>query len=138
MIPIDTRKRKQFYRCENARKINNKIKKLKECNMIEEGMISDTYHTFDSLYYQRCVLFAVICNQNKENAWKSKKHEDGTMFENYFIVGIGTPNGMYTYHYEMKYWDYFNVKELKNAPKWDGHTEQDVTRLLSLDTNKGE
>ena len=63
MIPIDTRKRRQFYRCENARKINNKIKKLKECNMIEEGMISDTYHTFDSLYYQRCILFAVICNQ---------------------------------------------------------------------------
>lgn len=138
MKPIDDRKRMQYYRSENARKINLKIKKLKDKNLLEEGMISDTYHTFNSLYFQRCILFATICNQNKNIAWKSKKHEDGSMFENYFIVGIDTPKGTYTYHYNMQYWDYFEVKELKNAPKWDGHTDENVTRLLSLGQLEGK
>lgn len=132
MKPIDERKRIQAYRSENARKINIKIAKLKAKNLIEEEMISDTFHTFEELYMQRCILFATICNQNKENSWKSKKHDDGTMYDNYFIVGIDTPKGSYTYHYHMQYWEYFDVKELKKAPKWDGHTAEDVTRLLSL------
>lgn len=94
--------------------------------------ISDGYHSFKQLYFQRMMLFSVICNIFKDSAWKSKLHEDETMFDDYFIVGITTPEGDYTYHCELKYWNNFNVKELKNAPKWDGHTEEDVTRLLSL------
>ena len=132
MKPIDTRKMLQAIKSDNARKINKKIQKLKDKDLIYEEMISDTYHTFDSLYFQRCILFATICNQNKEISWKSKKHEDGSMFKNYFIVGIDTPKGTYTYHYHMQYWEYFKIRELKNAPKWDGHTDADVTRLLSL------
>ena len=113
--------------------INELILRLKEKNMIETDLISDGYHTFDNLYYQRCILFAFICNQNKNIAWKSKKHDDGSMYDNYFIVGIDTPKGSYTYHYHMQYWDYFKIKELKKAPKWDGHTEVDVVdRLFSL------
>lgn len=55
------------------------------------------------------------------------------MFNNYFIVGIDTAEGQATYHYEMKYWDLFNVTELAKAPKWDGHTpEQSINRILSL------
>jgi len=132
--PIDDeRKELEYIKSENARKINNKIYKLKSKDLIYEGMLSDTYHTFDSLYFQRMILFAVICNQNKNISWKSKKHEDGTMYDNYFIVGINTPKGTYTYHYHMQYWDYFKVKELKNAPKWDGHTDKNVIRLLSLE-----
>ena len=132
MKVFDERKKLQFYRAENARKINTKIKKLKDKDLINEEMISDTYHTFEDLYFQRCILFATICNQNKDKSWKSKKHKNGTMFENYFIVGIDTPKGSYTYHYHMQYWDYFNVKELENAPDWDGHTSKDVIRLLTL------
>ena len=135
MKPCDLRKRIQAYRCENARKINKKIQELKSDNLIEEGMISDTFHTFDELYFQRCILFATICNQNKEKSWKSKKHNDGTMYDNYFIVGIDTPEGSYTYHYHMSFWDYFDVKELGYAPEWDGHTADHVTRLLSLGGN---
>lgn len=113
--------------------INELIKNLDKSNLIYTDLISDGYHTFESLYYQRCVLFAFICNQNKTLAWKSKKHSDGTMYDNYFIVGINTPNGQYTYHYDLKYWYYFNVKELENAPEWDGHTEYDCfDRLFSL------
>lgn len=97
-----------------------------------DGNTSDGYHTFNELYHHRMVLFSVICNQNKEKAWKSKLHDDGTMYENYFIVGIKTEEGQYTYHYHLDYWDLFNVKELEKAPAWDGHKPEDITRLLTL------
>ncbi|MZQ97178.1 MAG: hypothetical protein GT601_05845 [Acidaminobacter sp.] len=97
------------------------------------GDVSDGYHTFNELYYHRAVLFSVICNQNKEKAWKSRSHDDGTMFENMFIVGIETPEGSYTYHYDVNpYWKMFDVKELEFAPKWDGHKPSDIGRLNSL------
>ncbi len=132
MKPTDERKRLEYIKSKNARKINNIIQKLKYKNLIYEDMISDTYHTFDDLYFQRCILFATICNQNKDISWKSKKHNDNTMYDNYFIVGIKTPKGDYTYHYHMQFWDYFDIKEIDKAPIWDGHTDKDVTRLLSL------
>lgn len=113
--------------------VNELILRLKEKDLIETDLISDGYHTFDGLYFQRCILFAFICNQNKEISWKSKKHSDGSMYENYFIVGIDTPKGSYTYHYHIDFWNYFKVKELDNAPEWDGHTEEDIVeRLFSL------
>lgn len=97
------------------------------------GSTSDGYHTFDELYHHRMILFAVICRQNKKLSWRSKLHDDGTMYDNYFIVGVETPEGSYTYHYHMENWDHFDgVKELPNAPKWDGHQPKDVTRLMSL------
>lgn len=94
--------------------------------------ISDGYHTFAELYYHRMVLFAVICNHNKNKAWKSWKHSDGTMFEDYFIVGIETPKGQYSYHYHKDFWDLFSVREMVSAPEWDGHQPDDITRLFSL------
>jgi hypothetical protein len=97
-----------------------------------KGEISDGYHTFNELYYHRMILFSVICKAHKRRAWKSWKHDDGTMYDNYFIVGIQTEEGQYTYHYHKDYWDMFNVQELKIAPKWDGHQPKDITRLLSL------
>lgn len=106
----------------------------KIANIDDIGELSDGFHTFDSLYYQRAILFATIVNTYKELAWKSKKHEDGQFCfgGGWFIVGIDTPNGFYTYHYEMEYWDLFDCKELPRAKHWDGHTDKDVTRLLSL------
>ena len=103
-----------------------------EFDVKSKGQISDGSHTFDELYYHRMILFSIICNTNKERAWKSWKHSNGTMYENYFIVGITTDQGDYSYHYHKDYWDRFDVKELKYAPKWDGHKPSDVTRLLSL------
>lgn len=90
------------------------------------GDLSDGYHTFNELYHHRAVLFAVICNANKEMAWKSKKHYDGTMYDGMFIVGINTPNGTATYHYNVKpYWELYRVRELENAPQWNGNTPTD-------------
>ena len=98
------------------------------------GELSDGYHTFDSLYRQRLYLFAALVKAYKDKAWKSKRHSAGELcFEGgWFIVGIDTPEGSYTYHYELKDWDLFECKELELAPEWDGHTDKDVTRLLSL------
>lgn len=103
-----------------------------------KGGISDGSHTFDELYFHRMVLFSVICNNNQSLAWKSWKHHDGTMFDDYFIVGIDTPDGQFTYHYHKNYWDIFDVRECDFAPEWDGHTAKDITRLFSLYPNRGE
>ena len=98
------------------------------------GELSDGYHTFNALYRQRMVLFAALVKQNRARAWKSFRHEDGEFCfgGGWFIVGIDTPEGSYTYHYENKDFDLFDCVELPVAPHWDGHTEADVTRLLSL------
>ena len=98
------------------------------------GEMSDGYHTFNGLYYQRMVLFATLVKAHKDKAWKSWRHEDGELCfgGGWFIVGIDTPEGSYTYHYEEKDWNRFECEELPVAKHWDGHTEEDVTRLLSL------
>lgn len=102
-------------------------------NIVNPSRLTDGYHSFQELYVHRMELFKVICHQNKSHAWKSKLHDDGTMYPNYFIVGINTPEGSFTYHYKMEFWDSFNVAELDRAPEWDGHTSADITRLHSLD-----
>ena len=98
------------------------------------GDLSDGFHTFNQLYYQRMMLFATIVKQNRGRAWKSLRHEDGELCfgGGWFIVGIDTPEGSYTYHYEDNYYSLFDCVELECAKHWDGHTEKDVTRLLSL------
>lgn len=98
------------------------------------GEMSDGYHTFNGLYYQRMVLFAALVKAYKDKAWKSHRHEDGELCfgGGWFIVGIDTPKGSYTYHYDDTVWDFFDCEELPTAKHWDGHTEEDVTRLLSL------
>lgn len=96
--------------------------------------LSDGFHTFNQLYYQRMVLFSILVKQFKDKSWKSYKHEDGEecFGGDYFIVGIDTPEGPYTYHYKTEYWDWFDCEELPVSKHWDGHIEEDVTRLLSL------
>ena len=98
------------------------------------GELSDGYHTFNGLYYQRMMLFAVLVKTYKDYSWKSRRHSDGEpcFGGGWFIVGIDTPQGSYTYHYEDKYFDLFDCVELSKGKEWDGHTEVDVTRLLSL------
>ncbi len=98
------------------------------------GETSDGYHTFNDLYHHRAVLFSVIVRDHRELAWKSKAHHDGTMYDGMFIVGIETPEGQATYHYDIDpYWDVFDCKELDRAPKWDGHTPDDaIWRIATL------
>ena len=96
---------------------------------------TDGYHTFNELYHHRAVLFSVICNDRPNLAWKSKLHHDGTMFDDHtFIVGIDTPSGKASYHYDIDpYWDMFHVPVLERAPEWDGYTPvQSIERIGSL------
>lgn len=112
--------------------INERIQGHKRDGMSVKG-VSDGWHTFEELYYHRMVLFSIICNQNKDVAWKSKQHHDGTMFDDEsFICGVETPEGQYTYHYKLEHWDKFDVQELEYAPEFDGHQPKDITRLYSL------
>lgn len=100
------------------------------------GELSDGFHTFNGLYEQRLILFAALVKAYKDRAWKSYRHEDGEYCfgGGWFIVGIDTPEGRYTYHYENKYWDMFDCIDLPRAKHWDGHTEADAeTRLMSLE-----
>lgn len=99
------------------------------------GDVSDGFHTFNGLYKQRMILFAALVKAHKNKAWKSYRHEDGEFCfgGGWFIVGIDTPAGSYTYHYENKYWDMFDCVDLPRGKHWDGHTEADAeARLLSL------
>ena len=115
-------------------------KRIFRSRLFDQGKVSDGYHTFDELYHHRAILFSVICNEHPDLAWKSKQHHagGGPMYKGMFIVGIETPNGQATYHYDIDpYWNLFHVKELECAPEWDGHTpEQAITRIASI--SKGE
>lgn len=114
----------------------NLIKDLKQC--LEDGggigTFSDGFHTFDELYHHRAVLTAVAFNAHKDIAWKSKKHHDpdDEMYDGMFVVGMDTPFGQVTYHYDIEpYWDMFHVEELECAPEWDGHTSAEAAERLS-------
>lgn len=98
------------------------------------GDTSDGYHTFNELYHHRAVLFSVIVRDHPDMAWKSKMHHDGTMYDGMFIVGLDTPQGQATYHYDVDpYWDMFECRELDRAPEWDGHTPDDaIARIATI------
>lgn len=104
--------------------------------------ITDGYHTMDELYEHRTILFSIIYNTlGNLRAWKTKEHhpmDDTPMYEGYFLAGIHTDEGDYSYHCEMKYWDLFHGVTLEHAPVFDGHKPSDITRLFSLYENGGK
>jgi hypothetical protein len=101
---------------------------------LEKGEVSDGYHTFNELYEHRHALFALNIAVTPEISWKSLKHDDGTMFDGWFIAGMDLPTGMITYHIPIRLWELFGGKELTNAPKWDGHTSNDVIERIKAVT----
>lgn len=117
----------------------------------EKELVSDWYHTFKELYAHRVALFVALCNMTircndwhnddseresakipeREYPWKSKLHADGTMFDWWFIAGIGTEKWKtLTYHLPMSEWNNLDSIEVWHAPEWDWHTSDDVLRLL--------
>ena len=61
----------------------------------------------------------MIVRDHREIAWKSMLHHDGTMYDGMFIVGVETPDGQATYHYDVDpYWALFDCAELERAPEW--------------------
>ncbi len=119
--------------------INNEIKSSK----IDTNLISDGYHTFGELYQHRIELFIALCrelsknpeyqNGQKSEIWRSTKHSDGSVWDNWFIMGIGKESGeQITYHLSMEYWEKTNFAQtLELAPTFDGHTPDDVLLRIS-------
>lgn len=102
------------------------------CNVED---LSDGFHSFKDLYKQRLYLSAALVNAYPEKSWKSWLDENGEPWFNgdgWFLVCIETPAGPYSYHYEEKDWALFKCKELERAKPYDGHTSDDVPRLMSL------
>lgn len=118
------------------------LDKIKQCdinNAVKEsiGHFSDGYHTFGELYSHRTALLAALVRVlPAKMTWKSKKHSDGTMFDDMFIVGIDLLEGSISYHIELfedtgrSNWELFQCKELDKAPAWDGYTPNDVVERL--------
>lgn len=101
----------------------------------DTGKASDGYHTFDELYDHRCHLFVALMRSRPEISWRAQYHEDGTMYEGWFVAGMHLPTGDdITYHLPSVMWnmlDGVGVRTRINAPKWDGHTAADTVRRLA-------
>lgn len=114
---------------------------------------SDGYHTFTELYDHRITLFIALCshhvwchglfvsNREAEHTakeagikpvWRSKKNGDGSVWDGWFILGIGKEKGeQITYHLPMDRWEETSFAEtLDQAPEWDRHTSADVLERL--------
>ena len=101
--------------------------------MDDMGQVSDGCHTFNELYEHRHLLFIALIGENPGRAFRSKMHEDGSMFPGFFIAGIDLPKvGMITYHLPIDHWTLLDgiLGESKKAPAWDGHTSADVVTRL--------
>lgn len=135
--------RKARYKALTTAAVNDKFKSigtwataicvLHDLPAVDVEKMSDGYHTIADLYEQRLILSAALA-KNNPHAWKSKRHEDGSVpfGGGWFIMGFDTDEGCYTYHYELKDWDLFQCEELDKGKPWDGHTSKDVRRLLSI------
>lgn len=105
---------------------------------IVDNDISDGYHTFDELYEFRLLYNAALFNEwvrlsiESPEVVKSWKHSDSELAfgGGWFVVTAQLPTGQITNHYEAKDWDLFKIPEVDKAPKWDGHTPQDVAKRL--------
>lgn len=94
--------------------------------------VSDGYHSFDELYDHRHALFIALMRSHQSMSWRSRRHDDGSGFDGWFIAGMHLPTGDITYHLPERLWGALDgVKELDLAPKWDGHTSADVVKRLS-------
>jgi hypothetical protein len=106
----------------------------------DTNKISDGYHTFGELYDHRIEIFIALCKERFMNpsraylhgVWRSKAHSDGSVWEGWFILGIGEDNGeQITYHLPISRWDDCGFAEtLGKSPEWDGHTSNDVLQRL--------
>ena len=109
-----------------------KIDSLQQ-EQVDMGEVSDGYHTFNELYYYRMLYNAAFFNLlPKEWVHKSKRHHTGEecFGGGWFIVMANLPTGQISNHYELKYWDLFQVPEKEFADEWDGHTPQEAAKRL--------
>ena len=99
----------------------------------DPGKVSDGYHTFDELYHHRNLLFIHLLHSCSEDAFRSTKHSDGEdVWKGWFVAGLETPEGQITYHLPATLWHLLDgIPTPEKAPKWDGHTSDDVAHRLT-------
>lgn len=107
----------------------------------EKGKVRDGYHSFDELYEHRIVLYIALAlsiavsdhHSLSDAIWRSKKHSDETNWDGWFLLGIGIEWGsQITYHLPMRFWNNCDFAHtFGRAPKFDGHTSQDVLKRIS-------
>ena len=102
--------------------------------------MSDGFHTFKEYETFKTLYNAAFfnCIVGKYKVCKSIYHDDGKKPFNggYFVVYAELPTGQISNHYELKYWNLFNIPIVDKAPKWDGHTSFDVmNRMLGFVQN---
>jgi hypothetical protein len=94
---------------------------------------SDGHHTFAELYRHRTALLAAFARDHLYQGWRTKEHhpDDSPMFAGYFLVQLDLPTGPVSYHVRLEHWDDFAaLRTLPHAPRWEGHTPNDVVRSL--------
>jgi len=121
--------------CDALRELNAANERIKQLEQPITGETSDGYHTFNELYEHRYALFLAIGTTLElcSMAWMSRRHDDGSEMEGWFIAGIHLPTGDVSYHLPLRMWDSFRESGfmvLPNAPKWDGHTSKNVVERL--------
>jgi len=100
----------------------------------DKSKISDGYHTFEELYEHRHALFISLVLDNPEKSWISKFHDDGSSYDGWFIAGMVLPTGNISYHLPISKWELLDngkIRKLDKAPKFDGHTANDVIERLN-------
>lgn len=103
----------------------------KEIEVSETNKVSDGFHTFGELYDHRFALFSALSAALPKLAWKSRLHDDGTMWEGWFVCGVNLPSGQVRYHYSMSNWEKLHSKEIANSPAWDGKSDE-IKNLLEF------
>ena len=106
----------------------------------DTNQINDGFHSFKQLYDHRIGLWIALCRQynsplmhRDKCVWKSQFHSDGSSMDGWFVMGIDKRKGkQITYHLPIILWDKLeDIKTIKKAPKFDGHTPDDVLFRLS-------
>ncbi len=122
---------------EDSNKVIDSLNTIIKTTGVDTNKISDGYHTFGELYEHRVSIYMALCKLLDDvggaDVWMSKKHGNGSEYEGWFLLGIGTVHGkQISYHLPIKYWDDCGVfaLELPNAPAFDGHTSNDVLERL--------
>lgn len=78
----------------------------------DTGETSDGYHTFAELYDHRNHLFVALMRSNPSLSWRASNHEDGTMFDGWFVAGMHLSSGDITYHLPVSMWGMLNDKRI--------------------------
>ena len=110
---------------------------IKSCQA-DTNFISDGYHTFAELYDHRISLFIALCymlhtyEPQKHQIWKTIKHDNGEVWEGWFIMGIDVAAGhQISYHLPINRWDeVWFAPEIPCTPTWDGHQSSEVLERI--------